>query len=197
MGKQYQTIIEIDDCLVSSEILTEYFACDYQKCKGCCCIIGDSGAPLEEQEPEAIEKNYHIFSPLMRGQGKKAVEDKGFFEIDMDGDMVTPLVPGSEECAYTCFDEAGNCFCSMERCWFKGEGDFRKPISCWLYPIRVSVLSNGMRALNLHRWEICKDALAKGRKEKVRVFEFLREPIERYFGEEFYQALAETARHFE
>ncbi|MCM1176593.1 MAG: DUF3109 family protein [Bacteroidales bacterium] len=197
MGKQYQTIIEIGDCLVSSEILTEYFACDYQKCKGCCCIIGDSGAPLEEQEPEAIEKNYHIFSPLMREQGKKAVGDKGFFEIDIDGDMVTPLVPGSEECAYTCFDEAGNCFCSMERCWFKGEGDFRKPISCWLYPIRVSVLSNGMRALNLHRWEICKDAFAKGRKEKVRVFEFLREPIERYFGEEFYQALAETARHFE
>lgn len=196
MGNRYQTIIEIGDCLVSSEILTEYFACDYQKCKGCCCIIGDSGAPLDESEPEAIEKNYHIFSPLMREQGKSAVLDKGFFEIDMDGDMVTPLVPGSEECAYTCFDEDGNCFCSMERCWFNGEGDFRKPISCWLYPIRVSVLSNGMRALNLHRWEICKDAFAKGRKEKVRVYEFLREPIERYFGEDFYLALAETAKHF-
>ncbi|MDE6872292.1 MAG: DUF3109 family protein [Bacteroidales bacterium] len=189
-------MIEIGDCLVSSEILTEYFACDYQKCKGCCCIIGDSGAPLDESEPEAIEKNYHIFSPLMREQGKSAVLDKGFFEIDMDGDMVTPLVLGSEECAYTCFDEDGNCFCSMERCWFNGEGDFRKPISCWLYPIRVSVLSNGMRALNLHRWEICKDAFAKGRKEKVRVYEFLREPIERYFGEDFYLALAETAKHF-
>ncbi len=196
MGNRYQTIIEIGDCLVSSEILTEYFACDYQKCKGCCCIIGDSGAPLDESEPEAIEKNYHIFSPLMREQGKSAVLDKGFFEIDMDGDMVTPLVLGSEECAYTCFDEDGNCFCSMERCWFNGEGDFRKPISCWLYPIRVSVLSNGMRALNLHRWEICKDAFAKGRKEKVRVYEFLREPIERYFGEDFYLALAETAKHF-
>lgn len=197
MGHKYQTIIEIDGCLVSSEILTEYFACDYQKCKGCCCIIGDSGAPLDESEPDAIEKNYHIFSPLMREQGKKAVLDKGFFEIDMDGDMVTPLVPGSEECAYTCFDENGNCFCSMERCWFNGEVDFRKPISCWLYPIRISVLSNGMRALNLHRWEICRDAFAKGRKEKVRVYEFLREPIERYFGEDFYNALAETARHFE
>lgn len=197
MGHKYQTIIEIDGCLVSSEILTEYFACDYQKCKGCCCIIGDSGAPLDESEPDAIEKNYHLFSPLMREQGKKTVQDKGFFEIDMDGDMVTPLVHGSEECAYTCFDEQGNCFCSMERCWFNGEGDFRKPISCWLYPIRISVLGNGMRALNLHRWEICRDAFAKGRKEKVRVYEFLREPIERYFGEDFYRALAETARHFE
>jgi len=191
---EYNTIIEIDDCLVSSEILTEYYACDYEKCKGCCCIIGDSGAPLDESEPDAIEKNYEIFAPIMRPQGRAAVEAKGFFEIDIDGDMVTPLVPGSEECAYCHFDEAGNCFCSIERKWFQGEGDFRKPISCWLYPIRISTLSNGMRALNLHRWEICKDAFRKGRKEKIRVYQFLREPIERYFGEEFYAALCEAAK---
>lgn len=190
---EYNTIIEIDDCLVSSEILTEYFACDYEKCRGCCCIIGDSGAPLDESEPEAIEKNYSIFSPIMRPQGRAAVEAKGFFEIDIDGDMVTPLVSGSEECAYCHFDEKGNCFCSMERKWFQGEGDFRKPISCWLYPIRVSTLSNGMRALNLHRWDICKDAFDKGKKEKIRVYQFLREPIERYFGEEFYAALEAAA----
>ncbi len=118
------TIIQIDDCLVSEEILTEYFSCDYEKCKGCCCVIGDSGAPMEECEAGAIEKNYGIFSPLMREEGRAAVAAKGFFEIDCDGDMVTPLVPGSEECAYTMFDEAGNCFCSMERCWFQGKGDF-------------------------------------------------------------------------
>lgn len=190
-------IIQIDDCLVSEEILTEYFSCDYGKCKGCCCIIGDSGAPLDECEPEAIEKNYPLFSPLMRPQGRKAVEEKGFFEIDVDGDMVTPLVPGSEECAYTCFDKDGNCFCSMERQWFAGKGDFRKPISCWLYPIRVSVLGNGMRALNLHRWDICRNAYEKGRKEGIRVFEFLREPLERYFGEDFYSALSEASRIFD
>ena len=188
------TIIQIDDCLVSEEVLTEYFACDYEKCKGCCCVIGDSGAPLEEWEAEAIETNYHIFSPIMSEEGRAAVASKGFFEIDRDGDMVTPLVPGSEECAYTLFDEEGNCFCSMERCWFKGEGDFRKPISCWLYPIRITVLRNGTKALNLHRWHICKDAFEKGKKEKVRVYEFLREPIERYFGEEFYSALSEAAK---
>lgn len=190
-------IIQIDDCLVSEEILTEYFSCDYGKCKGCCCIIGDSGAPLDESEPEAIEKNYPVFSPLMRPQGRKAVEEKGFFEIDCDGDIVTPLVPGSEECAYTCFDNDGNCFCSMERQWFSGKGDFRKPISCWLYPIRVSVLGNGMKALNLHRWDICRDAYEKGRKEGIRVFEFLREPLERYFGEDFYSALSEASRIFD
>ena len=188
------TIIQIDDCLVSEEILTEYFACDYEKCKGCCGVIGDSGAPLEECEAEAIEKNYHIFSPIMSDEGRAAVASKGFFEIDRDGDMVTPLVPGSEECAYTLFDEQGNCFCSMERCWFKGEGDFRKPISCWLYPIRITQLSNGTRALNLHRWHICQDAFDKGKKEKVRVYQFLREPIERYFGEDFYSALEEAAK---
>lgn len=188
------TIIEIDDCLVSEEILTEYFACDYEKCKGCCCVIGDSGAPMEECEAGAIEKNYPIFSPIMTDAGRAAVASKGFFEIDMDGDMVTPLVPGSEECAYTIFDEEGNCFCSMERCWFQGKGDFRKPISCWLYPIRITTLRNGMRALNLHRWHICQDAFAKGKKENVRVYEFLREPIERYFGEDFYQALCEAAK---
>jgi len=194
---RFSTIIQIDDILVSSEILTEYFACDYEKCKGCCCIIGDSGAPLEESEPEAIEKNYTIFSPLMSPKGRKAVDEKGFFEIDIDGDMVTPLVPGSEECAYSLIDEKGNCFCSMERCWFNGQGDFRKPISCWLYPIRISTLRNGMKALNLHRWEICKDAFAKGKKEKVRVYQFLREPIQRYFGEEFYEALCEAAAQLE
>ena len=187
-------IIQIDDCLVSDEILTEYFACDYEKCKGCCCIIGDSGAPLEEIETEAIEKNYKIFSPLMSQKGRERVSETGFFEVDADGDLVTPLVPGSEECAFAHFDGGGNCFCSMEKCWFNGEGDFRKPISCWLYPIRVSTLSNGMKALNLHRWEICKDAFEKGRKEKVRVYEFLREPIERYFGEDFYSALSEAAK---
>ena len=188
------TIIEIDDCLVSEEILTEYYACDYEKCKGCCCIIGDSGAPLEEIEAEAIEKNYEIFSPIMSEEGRAAVASKGFFEIDRDGDMVTPLVPGSEECAFTHFDEEGNCFCAMERCWFQGNGDFRKPISCWLYPIRITQLRKGMRALNLHRWHICKDAFEKGKKEKIRVYEFLREPIERYFGEDFYSALSEAAK---
>lgn len=194
---KHSSIIQIDDCLVSDEILTEYFACDYEKCKGCCCIIGDSGAPLEECETEALEKNYGDYSGEMQESGRAVVAEKGFFEVDVDGDLVTPLVPGREECAFCHFDGDGNCFCAMERCWFRGEGDFRKPISCWLYPIRVSNLSNGMHALNLHRWDICKDAFEKGKKEKVRVYQFLREPIERYFGEEFYTALDEAAKMLE
>jgi len=191
--KQFGTIIQIGDILVSEDVVTEYFACDYEVCKGCCCIIGDSGAPLDEKELEPIEAGYHVYSPLMREEGRLAVEDKGFFEIDRDGDIVTPLVPGSEECAYTHFNADGSCLCSMEKCYFEGKCDFRKPLSCWLYPIRVTTLSSGMQALNMHYWDICKDAFAKGRKEGIRVYQFLREPLIHAYGEEFYDALCAAA----
>ena len=111
-GRKYGTIVEIGDILVSEDVILEYFACDYPVCKGKCCIVGDSGAPLKEEELDPIEANYNVFSPLMRPEGRQAVEEKGFFEIDRDGDIVTPLVPGSEECAF-CLFENGNCFCSI------------------------------------------------------------------------------------
>lgn len=186
-------IIQIDDCLVSGEIIEEYFACDYEKCKGICCIVGDSGAPLEECELEALEKNYDAFSPSMTPEGRGSVGENGFFVIDRDGDIVTPLVPGSEECAYSRKSAEGACYCCIEACWHKGMTDFRKPISCSLYPIRVSRLSNGLQALNLHRWDVCRDAYAKGRKEGVRVYQFLKEPIVRYWGEDFWEALDAAA----
>lgn len=193
---KFGTIFEIGDCLVSEEVITEYFSCDYGKCKGCCCIIGDSGAPMTEEETEKVENAYPAFSSLMQESGRKVVDKNGFFEIDRDGDIVTPLCPGSEECAFTHFDEYGNCFCAIERAYFSGKCKFRKPLSCWLYPIRVTELSNGKHALNLHRWDICKDAYEKGKKEKVRVYEFLREPLESAFGEEFYSALSFAAKRF-
>ena len=117
----------IDDKIVSSEILTEYFACDYAVCGGVCCVIGDSGAPMEESEPERIEANYSKFSPLMSPEGRAVVAEKGFFEIDSDGDMVTPLVPGREECAYAACDAEGNWFCTIERSWCRGGSDFVGP----------------------------------------------------------------------
>lgn len=191
---KYTTIIQIDDCLISSEILTEYYACDYAKCKGCCCVIGDSGAPLEESEIDDLERNYPKYSPIMSSIGREIVDKEGYFVIDSDGDAVTPLVPHSEECVYTRIDDSGFIYCAIEKAWHEGKGDFKKPISCWLYPIRISVLSNGMRALNLHRWDICKDAFRRGKKEKIRVFEFLHDPIVHHFGEEFYDMLAAAAK---
>ena len=192
--KDFGTIIEIGDVLVSEDVVLEFFACDYPVCKGKCCIIGDSGAPLKEEELEPLEANYPIYSPLMREQGRAAVAAKGFFEIDRDGDLVTPVVDGSEECAYCHFAPDGSCMCAIEKQFCQGKGTFHKPISCSLYPIRVADLGGGRVGLNLHRWHICKEAYEKGRREGIRVYEFLRGPLTEAFGQEFYSALEEAAR---
>ena len=194
MNSRIGTIIEIGDILVSEDVVLEYFACDYAACKGRCCIVGDSGAPLKEEELEPLEAAYEAFSPLMRPEGRAAVDAKGFFEIDRDGDLVTPLVPGSEECAFCHFAGDGSCFCSIERQYEKGHCRFRKPISCSLYPIRVVELGGGRKGLNLHRWDICRDAYEKGRREGIRVYRFLRGPLTEAFGQEFYSALSEAAK---
>ncbi len=216
----FGTIIQIDNCLISEEVVTEYFACDYEKCRGCCCVIGDSGAPMKEEEAEELERCYDTFSPLMTEEGRAAAEENGFFQIDRDGDMVTPVIsvphrvegldyiPGTdglvgiaglEDCAYIHYEKDAEdrtlCLCSVERCYFQGKCSFRKPVSCRLYPIRVKKLRNGMDALNLHRWTICKDAFEKGKREGVRVYQFLKEPLSEIYGEDFYGALDAAARH--
>ncbi len=193
LSNLYGTIVQIGDVLVSEEVVTEYFACDYPVCKGVCCIIGDSGAPLEEEEPVELEEHYSEYSGLMRPAGRSQVSKDGFFVIDRDGDIVTPTVDGTGECAYTTFDESGNCLCSIEKCFFAGKCSFRKPRSCRLYPIRVTKLSNGGQALNLHRWHLCKDAYEKGKREGIRVYEFLREPLTEIYGKDFYEALCAAA----
>lgn len=193
MNSEYSTLIEIGDILVSGEVVTEFFCCDYPVCRGRCCIEGESGAPLKEEELEKLEENYDAYSPLMTQKGLDAVAAKGFFEIDRDGDIVTPLVKDGEECAFCHFDAEGNCLCAIERQFCRGLSRFKKPISCSLYPIRVVELGGGRIGLNLHRWKICAPAFEKGRKEGVRVYEFLRGPLEEAFGEEFYSALSAAA----
>lgn len=194
MKRDFGTIVEIGDILVSEDVILEFFACDYPVCKGKCCIVGDSGAPLKEDELEPLEANYAHYSPLMRPEGRAAVEAKGFFEIDREGDIVTPLVEGSEECAFCHFEADGSCLCSIERQFEKGHGTFRKPVSCSLYPIRVVDLGGSRLGLNLHRWDICREAYEKGRREGIRVYQFLHGPLTEAFGQEFYSALSEAAR---
>ena len=206
-------IIEIGDILLSSEILTEHFACDYEKCRGVCCVIGDSGAPMEEAEVEVLEREWPAYQGLMTEVGRRCVGAKGFFEIDRDGDMVTPIMEmsaGEREatgmavvmegsdlpCAYAMFEQ-GNCLCAVERAWCQGKSRFKKPISCSLYPIRVSQFSTGQKALNLHRWAICRTAFDKGKREGVKVYQFLKGPLTEAFGEEFYSQLCEAARMLE
>ena len=193
MPNEGSAIIEIGDILVSSEVVTEFFCCDYPVCKGACCIIGDSGAPLQEEEASELEREYDNYKGYMSAEGRERIAQTGFFEIDTDGDMVTPLLRGSEECAYTRF-EGDNCLCAVERAHSAGLCRFVKPISCRLYPIRVSTFRNGTRALNLHRWDICRCAFEKGRREGVRVYEFLKKPLTDAFGEGFYAALESAAR---
>lgn len=187
------SIIEIGDILVSSEIVTEYFCCNYEECRGACCIIGDSGAPLLEEETSLLERDYPHFKTLMSLQGCGKVEECGFFEIDRDGDLVTPLIGNGQECAYTRFED-GNCLCAIERCHSAGKCRFVKPISCRLYPIRAKVFRNGITALNLHRWDICKGAFEKGKREGVRVYEFLKAPLTDAYGKQFYDELCVAAK---
>jgi len=191
--KNVPSILQIGEILVSSEILTEYFCCDYDTCRGACCIIGESGAPLLESELEPLERDYPHYEAWMSVEGRAKIEESGFFEVDRDGDLVTPLLHGSEECAYTRF-EGESCFCAIERAYCAGRCAFAKPISCRLYPIRASILSNGLTALNLHHWDICKCAFEKGRREGIRVYEFLRAPLIAAYGQAFYDELSAVAR---
>jgi len=191
--KNIPSIIQIGKILVSSEILTEYFCCDYETCRGACCIIGDSGAPLLESELELLERDYPHYEAWMSVEGRDRVAETGFYEVDRDGDLVTPLLHGSEECAYTRF-EGESCFCAIERAHCAGRCSFAKPISCRLYPIRASILRNGLTALNLHRWDICRCAFEKGKREGIRVYEFLRTPLIAAYGQAFYDDLSAVAR---
>lgn len=189
MNNGFGTIIQIGDILVSEDVVMECFACDYPVCKGVCCIEGDSGAPVEESELEGLERDYREFGKYIAPEGREAVDAKGFFEIDRDGDIVTPLAEGSKACAYCHYGPEGECLCAIEKC------GLHKPSSCSLYPIRVTKLTGGGLALNVHHWDICKPAFEKGAREGVRVFQFLKKPITDNFGEEFYEALEAAAEH--
>ena len=196
MGKgRFGTIIQIGDILVSEDVVMEYFACDYATCRGACGIAGDSGAPLDERELEGLERDYPAYCGYMTPQGRAAVDAKGFFEVDRDDDIVTPLMapgtPGAQDlpCAFCHFGEAGECLCAIEM------AGRTKPVSCSLYPIRVTKLTGGGLALNVHHWDICKPAFDKGAREGVRVFQFLKNPLTKAFGEDFYSALDAAAKH--
>lgn len=188
-NSDFGTIVQIGDVLISEEVITEYFACDYPVCKGVCCIEGDAGAPLEEDELEGLERDYPTFGKMMSEGGHEAVRRDGFFSIDRDGDLVTPLISGSCACAYSMRGEDGSYLCAIERC------GLCKPVSCKLYPIRITKLTGGGLALNLHRWGICASAFEKGRRDGTRVYQFLKQPLTERFGEEFYEMLCAAAEH--
>ena len=180
-------MIEIDGKIVSTDLLTEHFCCDITACKGQCCIDGDSGAPLDIEEVDILESEDENYKPYMTAEGIAAVEEQGFMVVDVDGDYTTPLVDNAA-CAYA-FEEDGITFCAIERAYREGKCSFMKPISCHLYPIRVTRFRNGSAGLNYHRWAVCGGARECGKRLGVPVYKALREPIIRAFGEEFYKQL--------
>ena len=179
-------MIQIGDIIVSRDLFDKHFICHLEKCEGNCCIFGDSGAPLEKEEAELLHKHLESIKPFMRGEGLREVNLQGSWVVDRDGDRVTPLV-GNEECAYVIFEE-GIARCAIEKAYEEKSITFQKPVSCHLYPIRVSRLKDAI-ALNYHRWSICEPARILGSKEGVPVFRFLKEAITRVYGASFYGEL--------
>lgn len=179
-------MIQIGDKIISRELFENHFICDLAACFGNCCVFGDSGAPLESDEADKLASTMDSLTPLLRPEARRAIEKQGAWLIDGDGDKVTPLI-GQEECAYVIF-ENGIARCAIEKAYEEGEIPYRKPLSCHLYPIRVTKLGKGV-ALNYHRWGICEPARILGKKESLPVFRFLKDPIQRAYGEEFYQEL--------
>ena len=185
-------MIQIDDKLISEDIFSEEFVCNLSKCKGACCVEGDVGAPLDKNETEILDRLYPKFKSYLTEDGIKAIEEQGTWTTDpSDGDFVTPMVE-NRECVYVTFDEKGITKCGIEKAYEDGAIDWQKPISCHLYPIRATEYRT-FTALNYHEWPICNDACTLGKELQVPVYKFLKTPLIRKYGEEFYQTLSDAA----
>jgi hypothetical protein len=150
-------MIQIDDKLISEDIFSEEFVCNLTKCKGACCVEGDVGAPLDKDELEILDSIFDKIKPYLTQEGIKALEEQGTWTTDpSDGMYVTPMVE-DRECAYVTFDEKGITKCGIEKAYEDGAIDWQKPISCHLYPIRITEYST-FSALNYHEWSVCSDA---------------------------------------
>lgn len=185
----------VGDKVVSEEIFEEQFVCDLNACKGACCVEGDSGAPLEFDELHKLDDNLEAVLPYLPKKGRKALKKHGPYVVDAWGEYTTTLVAPGKECAFTVFEKNGMAKCGIELAWKDGKSDFRKPISCHLYPIRVAHLGEN-DALNYDRWSICSAACSLGAALKVPVFKFLEEPLITKYGKAFYKELTEVGEAY-
>ena len=184
-------MVQIDDVVVSLDVFREKFICNLDACKGQCCIEGDAGAPLEEEEVAELEKVLPVIWDQLSPQAREIIDRQGVCYTDQDGDLVTSIVNG-KVCVFTCYDEKGCCYCAIEKAYRDGKVDFYKPVSCHLYPIRVGNYGP-YKAVNYHRWDVCKAAVILGQKENVPVYKFLKEPLIRKFGEAWYNEMESVA----
>jgi hypothetical protein len=182
-------MIAIDKTLISDDLRTECFACDLMACKGECCVDGDAGAPLEEEEISILEDSLDQIKPYMTEDGLEVVELGGVFDYDMFGHYVTPLVNG-RECAFV-YRENGIAFCAIEKANREGKIEYLKPISCHLYPVRINKYKD-FDAVNYHEWHICKPAVLNGKRNNVPLYVFLKDSLIRKYGEAWYNELVES-----
>lgn len=174
----------IENVLIPDELTKElYFCCNVKKCKGVCCIDGDAGAPLEKHEIEIIQDCLEFVKPYMQKEAAEVVDDNNLFDYDDEGNLVTSLLE-NDDCIFVNF-ENDIAFCAIERAFLEKKIDFRKPISCYLYPIRVNK-EGGFQKLTYHKWDICDTAVVNGKRKKIRMIDFLKKPLIEKFGKEWY-----------
>jgi hypothetical protein len=202
-------ILQVDNVLLSSDIITEEFCCDLDACHGACCVEGDAGAPVTRDEVMQIEGCLDAVWSSLSASAQAVIDRQGVAYIDRDGDLVTSIV-GGKDCVFTCYDNANPnvnpnvnansnanencCLCALERACRQGKTSFVKPVSCALYPIREKTFSDGSVGLNYHQWEVCEAARRKGRELHLPVYRFLRQPLVRRFGQQWYDELCAMAR---
>lgn len=191
-------MVIVGDILIHDDVLSEYFLCKLDACKGACCWEGDWGAPLETEELHTLEAIYPELRPFLRPEARAVIEAKGLYAwYDEPKEYGTALMDDGA-CVFLTFDEQGIAQCGIEQAWKAGAVDYRKPISCHLYPVRVSKNEDvGFEALNYDRWDICRAACRAGASEKVRLYRFVREALIRKYGAEWYEELEAAAAYLE
>lgn len=183
-------MLQIQNTIVTLDLAEEFFCCDLDKCLGACCIEGDAGAPVTIDEVEKIEEALPVVEPEMLPRAVEEVRQNGVAYVDQEGDLVTTILDG-RNCAFTCYAPGGICLCALEKAFREGKTGFKKPASCSLYPLRLTTYPT-FTAVNYHRWKICRDAVANGRKKGIRLYQFLRGPLTERFGQEWYDELAQA-----
>ncbi|MFD1062832.1 DUF3109 family protein [Winogradskyella litorisediminis] len=185
-------MFQLGKTIVSEDIIEKDFVCNLSACKGACCIDGDAGAPLDENEAQILKDIYPKVKPFLRNEGIAAIETQGEYITTDFGDLETPLINGAD-CAYVIFDEKKTALCGIEEAYNQGEISWKKPVSCHLYPIRVKDYSE-FSAVNYDKWEICDDACSLGKELQVPIYKFVKEALIRKFGEDWYAELESVAQ---
>lgn len=185
-----EIMLQIQDTLVSLDLAEQFFCCDLDSCLGECCIEGDAGAPITEEEQQKLEEVLPVVWDDLMPAAKREIEENGVSYIDEESDLVTSIVDG-KNCVFTTFGPGGMCYCAVEKAYREGKTDFMKPASCHLYPVRLTKYPT-FTAVNYHKWKICKCAEIAGRAKGIRLYRFLEGPLVRQFGQEWYDELVEA-----